>query len=537
MRTLFPGVLAGVLVLVTLSGSSTCDPSGETGEGVYSPISIDPVVEILDAHFLSDAYWVIFDRAYDVEGFRHNMALLEDGTSRADMFDALIGSPEFQGQAELHSNESYVRRVYRTLLGREPSDEEVANASSQLKSYDGSGSGLTWYEFLVSVTGSVEYKDVNCHDSYYTYGRPLQEGAPTLDDLFAGRARFQDLAEAETVALSFDGGSGVTHLWDQKLPLFHDDASGKYYTFTRGYLPDGTFNIFLLESVDGRNFAQVGTDPVFVKDSSTHYYDAHLAIDSSVCPRQYVMTLECYFPGLESASLCTSRSDMPTRPETWSRPQVAVIGCNNNPGDGGCASERYLSASTGVALVDGFDRFFSWTVVDDGTVWFENADHQLNPDEGDERTYSSGIAVRNFNSFVGYTFRTGEELLRSEPDVYCTSSWDCNNRDVQDWKREQDYYYAIYNGANYYRCARPEGGNNLWALSIARRPVSGSPVGPYSETLAPLITAERDDVCGISYPVINEVGGALYLYYAYYPASGGNVMKRSRLLPSAVSSP
>jgi len=45
------------------------------------------------------------------------------------------------------------------------------------------------------------------------------------------------------------------------------------------------------------------------------------------------------------------------------------------------------------------------------------------------------------------------------------------------------------------------------------------------------IAAERDDTCGISYSVLNVVDGEPYVYYAYYPASGGNKTMRARLVP------
>jgi hypothetical protein len=52
-------------------------------------------------------------------------------------------------------------------------------------------------------------------------------------------------------------------------------------------------------------------------------------------------------------------------------------------------------------------------------------------------------------------------MLYAEPRPFCNETWDCNNGDKQDWKREAEYYYATYNGANYYRCG------GLWGLSIA----------------------------------------------------------------------
>ena len=45
----------------------------------------------------------------------------------------------------------------------------------------------------------------------------------------------------------------------------------------------------------------------------------------------------------------------------------------------------------------------------------------------------------------------------------------CACRDKQDWKREGGFFYALYNGANYYRC------NGTWGISISR---SSSAVGP-----------------------------------------------------------
>lgn len=72
----------------------------------------------------------------------------------------------------------------------------------------------------------------------------------------------------------------------------------------------------------------------------------------------------------------------------------------------------------------------------------------------------------------------GPIILPAEPNTHCTSSWDCNNRDKQDWKKEGNYFYLIYNGANYYRCSRPNGdtGTTDWANGIVR---SANPLDGY----------------------------------------------------------
>ncbi len=121
-------------------------------------------------------------------------------------------------------------------------------------------------------------------------------------------------------------------------------------------------------------------------------------------------------------------------------------------------------------------------------------------------------------------------MMSSDPHPWCTSSWDCNNRDKQDWKREGDWYYATYNGANYYRC------NGEWGVSLARSPLnttSGPLVGgTYSRVpLARGIPAVVDNTCGISYPVVNVIGGELFIYYAFVTTDGNRIPLRAKLEP------
>ena len=119
------------------------------------------------------------------------------------------------------------------------------------------------------------------------------------------------------------------------------------------------------------------------------------------------------------------------------------------------------------------------------------------PDEGNESASTWATQLSDYSTYKGYSATSGK-LLGAEQNMNCNSTWDCNNIDVQDWQRFDDYYYAIYNGSNYFRCSRPSqsAGNltNLWALGIRR---SKSPLGTYEESTARIHVAERDDVCEI----------------------------------------
>ncbi len=139
-----------------------------------------------------------------------------------------------------------------------------------------------------------------------------------------------------------------------------------------------------------------------------------------------------------TASVCISYSTTPTVRESWFYPRPVVDGL---------ASPKAASASTGATLVDGTSRYISWTQVYDGSDPYNYSDPSAH-------TFSQSVQVPSF--YEKYYFGTVESkgvktMLSAEPQPYCTSSWDCNNRDKQDWKREGNYFYDLYNGANYYR--------------------------------------------------------------------------------------
>jgi len=230
-------------------------------------------------------------------------------------------------------------------------------------------------------------------------------------------------------------------------------------------------------------------------------------VDTSVQPHRYVMSMECAKYGSFGASVCTSVSTTPWIPDSWSMPQLVV------------ANSGLRSASTGTTLFDQGKAYIKWTLVNDERIMGRPSS---------ESTSSWAHQVSNVSAFFGKS-DAGRLILGADENTHCTSSWDCNNTDVQDWKKIGNYYYAIYNGANYFRCVREAGdsGTSNWGLAIRR---STHAMGPYTESTGPFIMAERKDTCGTSYPVLNQIGNLNYLYYAYYPKAGGNRTMRSLLV-------
>ena len=306
---------------------------------------------------------------------------------------------------------------------------------------------------------------------------------------------------------------------DQKLAIFKDpDRPDVQYAATRGYLGNVLFNIFLVSSTDGVTFTQVpGTGPngifSFPAGGGWTVYDPHIAVDTSTKPPTYVMTTECVkslntlpYDGF-GASLCTSVSKTPWDGSSWSLPHLII------------ENQGFKSASTGVTLIDGRDIYLQWTVVDDGTNGV---------DEGTESASTWAAKVSDYSTYKGCSTTAGQLLMWAAQDITCNSAWDCNIVDVQDWRHIGGYYYATYNRANYFRCSwRTAPLTNQWALAIRR---SRTALGSYAESTGPIISAERSDICGISYPVLNQIDGKTFLYYAYYPCAGGNKMMRSELV-------
>jgi hypothetical protein len=488
--------------------------------GVHVGIPVFPTLALTDGDHVAAAYQLVLNRAHDVGGFRANRSYLQS-TSVEMLFAALAGSAEFRAQPALADRAGFVRRAYQTVLGRAASPAEVAAQLTNLREADGSGAGFTWAEHYLALTGSEEYRNGHCPTQYFTYDERLPRTTPLLRDLMSGTAHWGTVSASEVVALQFAPGGPVVDVWDQKLAIFRDRGTGAYWALTRGYLRSGDrFSMFLLRRASDAppRWEQVG-EALYapVPGVATSFYDAQLTIDNTVCPPRYVATLEC------DGALCTSYSTTPTAYETWSPPR-RVITPSSGP---------YLSASTGMSVLDHRRAYLSWTEVDDRFVWFETPTHMPLADEGTERTSTSAIALRDLYSEPERSVAAigpSAHAMLAEANVGCSSAWDCNNLDAQDWDREGPFFYMTYNGANYYRCVRPPGDarSSQWGLSVAR---SQTATSGYTQRLRreQVMFALRADTCGISYPTITALDGALQLHYAHYDVGGGNSTRRARL--------
>ena len=334
---------------------------------------------------------------------------------------------------------------------------------------------------------------------------------PRLADLFAGTAHFQGLDQAQSVSLNIPSAQGM---WDQKLQVLWNPADGSYYAFTRKHIGSQSFTVTLLRSTDGLSFTEVG--PLF--NSAVSLYDVSVAVDSSVSPARYIMALECALPNMEHVSSCISTSRDPFNPSSWSTPTILIGGCDAN-GASGCSSANWVSASTPLVLVDGGSLYTGWSVTDSGSQAPAYAQ------EGVNRVFTSGKLLSGYG-FAGYA-NGGTVLLDAESNTFCTSAWDCNNRNGIDWRKEGNYYYIAYSGGNYWGCLR--NGDVIWGNGMAR---SASPLGPYTRLAqAAIMAGGTRDLCRIAYPTISLLDGKEYMYYAYSYSGGANTLHgRSKLV-------
>lgn len=457
--------------------------------GVHVPMPIAPRVDVGDADWVAVTYRVVLGREPDGGGLRSHVRQVR-AAGRAVDFASFVGSAELLGNPALTDPRAFARRLYEVILRRTPAEAELDFWVAHLGAPDGAGGAPGWREALEGFLASPEYAQTTCHASYYTYGEPIARDAPLLADVATGAARIQSLAEsAHVVDVPIQDGS--------KLAFWRDPATGRRFAFSRFSTPAPELpvrellnvRIYELTSSSPPTIVQITGDLFDRADYAGFAWwmmDPHLAIDESVCPRRYVLTMEC------DGSLCQSWSTTPLVSESWT-PPVQVIAGSQAP---------YRSASVGHAVFDHARPYLSWTEVDNG----------MSNDvvEGGERATSSAIALPfGLYGLAGLNVADlgHPTVLDAEADVDCTSSWDCNNKDAQDWKKEGAYFYLIYNGANYFGCDRGE--RNRWGVSVAR---SRTATGAYGDN-APPVLGDDDGRCDLSYPMVHAQDGRLVVTY------------------------
>jgi hypothetical protein len=491
--------------------------------GVHYPLKIMPRVDLTEEHRLILMYPTLLARQAHSDEFRATVNLIRyDKRPLHHIFYDFVGRGEFQRNPALADPAGYVTRVFEYWLRRMPSAGELSMWIGRLTPANVTtptvAKPYTWYGLQEFVAQSSEYAantDI-CPTGYYSLGAQVNATSLLMSDLFNGTARLQLMGEAEQLELDIPSAAG---LWDQKMPLVANpdcwlspsSECPKYIAFTRTYRENGNFFMTTLQSNDALNFEEI--EMIWQTPGAT-YYDGHIAVDNSVCPPRYIMTMECAVNG-SAASLCTAYTTTPSLPWTWSLPVVIVYGCNPGQSPSCNSSSARGSASTGVTLVDGHDKYMAWTNVVDGAPTAVRTYSQMTGPVADLSAY--------FGTIVHGTSPI-KVMLDAQPGGFCTTSWDCNCRDKQDWKREGDHYYVLFNGANYYRCG------GTWGISLARDTAASN--GTYTDELPLLrgIPAVTEGSCGISYPVLNVVDGELYVYFAGITTTNEHVAMRSKIV-------
>jgi hypothetical protein len=486
--------------------------------GVHFPTPVDPVVAITDADFVRHSYRVLFDREYDLPGFLNYTTLLETNT-RPWLYQTLTSSGEFLAKPALADKSGFVGRVYQVVLNRAPTPLEVIDTLKNLQSSDGTGGGKSWYSVYQGLIESDEFKQKNCEFEYFVYDAPLATDVPSLRDVVGLTARIAAPEATQAVTLTFDGASGTTAPLYQKLVTFVDRESKDLYGFSRGRLSDQSQNIFLLraDNAEKTSFVQVGA-ALFQKNASESYLDPELAIDTSMCPRRYVMGMTC------PAGACVSHSTSPTVPETWSRPRSVVTNC---PAFSPTCSDHHVSAVSSVVMLDHGRAYLAWAEMDDGTQPYVGA--VVNPDDGPENTSTNAQAVEPYAPVSSSVIATPKKsLLAAEPNPKCQTAWDCDSRSISDWRVEGAQYFALYSGANYYRCKRPDvdtSVSNQWGIGVA---YSLSPLESYERPKdESVVFAKNAKTCAITYPVLSVIDGKLFVHYTHTDEAGAISLRRA----------
>jgi hypothetical protein len=117
--------------------------------------------QLSDAQFVYHAFQTLLGHAPDPVAFEFRLNELTNGAARPAVYAALAASKELADNPALKDKAGFLDRVYGVLLGRPPTDAELAAVVPQLHNFDGKGPGTTtWYEEFVSVQVSEEYASI-----------------------------------------------------------------------------------------------------------------------------------------------------------------------------------------------------------------------------------------------------------------------------------------------------------------------------------------------------------------------------------------
>lgn len=103
--------------------------------------------------YIAHLYENLLERSVDPSGLATYTSALQNGASTAgSVAEALVNSAEFQNKG--YSNETYVRKLYLALLGRNAGELEVSEWAGKLDT------GVSRTYILAQIVGSVEFQNI-----------------------------------------------------------------------------------------------------------------------------------------------------------------------------------------------------------------------------------------------------------------------------------------------------------------------------------------------------------------------------------------
>lgn len=508
-----------------------------------------PKVQSPDGQFVEDAYRLLWNRTasdWEVDNALPSLPCW----GRALYYSFFKPSSYFGAPA---SKAEFATRLFAVLLRRSGTVDEISAMVSTLGNTPGS-----WVAAYTLMVQSREYIEANTSRFVYQYGEPLSPGKPTLRDLVEGRARIQtfgdpsSLFEANLVRFVDGAESGVNYPTSQQgrytsFTVLRSEQNSRYYAVARsslkydagsGVATDDIVTISLLESPNGIDFTTKDSMGAFrdiyptpgMSLAEPTLYDPQVVVDQAFFPWRYNLFMECArLPGVGDlgASACASSSFRLNSHKSWSPPNHLV------------SLEAGISASTPRTLVDGTTYATAWANV--APLSTASGGNCFMSGYAETRAASFFPALSNFLGPLAATTTCGQGsaiygngmtalqggLLFDAHRAPFLPQWDDNNRNVLDWRREGDLFFATYLGANYFwsygpppdpstKLPRPEclprenWTPNAWHAATS---VSNTPVGPYRSVATPYLSPTRADFAELQYPSFAVVAGELNLYF------------------------
>ena len=328
----------------------------------------------------------------------------------------------------------------------------------------------------------------------------------TLSDLWSGAAH---LGPAELV--SFTGNPADAAFSDPGRFSVVEGANETLYGYFRQYRPkDGRelFDIYMAISYDrGKTFV-VQPQPIIAQSQTVF-----TAYDPDVIKRSdgYYMVFESFPSGCSTSSSIAFSAD---GINNWIIEGVPV--CSTSGGES-------ASTPTFIEIPNG-ELYIQW----------------VNVEEYPKMTTRHQAKMDTSNLFETITYNTKDGQLPQSP----AGSWDDNNFGAGSAVYENGYYYLLFEGANYYRCAPPAGSGltSVWGIGFARTNDITNPSSWVKNSQNPLILAQQYDSCWVGYPKIISIDGKYFLYYSdwftnWNPTGTESIFRREIMFPPDTTPP